>query len=226
MTNLSELLGIAFIAFTGSFGHCLGMCGGLVMAYSSTKIDSFSTKFSQLIKHTYYHIGRVFIYACFGALAGLLASSISINIYFSSSIQIFAGVVMVLTALAMLGISKALLSIEYSLQKYSWFKKSFAFLIKSNSSISFFALGALNGLFPCGFVYFFLAKAAISGGFINGFLTMAVFGLATIPALMILASSASFLKNIEFRAIMNKMAAFVIILFGVFTIYRAVAALV
>lgn len=195
------------------------------MAYSSTKIDNQSSKISQLTKHAYYHIGRVSMYAIFGAIAGLLASSISINIYFSSFVQILAGLIMFATAFAMLGISKALLSIEYSLQKYSWFKKSFAFLIKSKSSLSFFALGALNGLFPCGFVYFFLAKAAISGSFVNGFITMVVFGLATIPALMILASSASFFKNIEFRSVMNKIAAFVIILFGVFTVYKAVATL-
>ena len=35
-----DLITIATIAFLGSFGHCIGMCGGIVIAYSSAKIDS------------------------------------------------------------------------------------------------------------------------------------------------------------------------------------------
>ena len=33
-----SLISIISIALLGSFGHCIGMCGGIVVAYSSTKI--------------------------------------------------------------------------------------------------------------------------------------------------------------------------------------------
>ena len=34
-----DFISIATIAFLGSFGHCVGMCGGIVIAYSSTKVQ-------------------------------------------------------------------------------------------------------------------------------------------------------------------------------------------
>ena len=37
-----DLFSIATIAFLGSFGHCIGMCGGIVIAYISSKIDNQS----------------------------------------------------------------------------------------------------------------------------------------------------------------------------------------
>ncbi|MEY4505266.1 MAG: hypothetical protein RL154_1563, partial [Pseudomonadota bacterium] len=190
-----DLLSIVAVAFAGSFGHCLGMCGGLVLAYSSAKMDSSLSKNAQLIRHLAYHFGRISVYIIIGIIAGFFGSFISLKLSLAAPLYVLAGLIMLLTAFAMLGISKALLSIEYSLQKYSWFKKSFSFLIKSQSLASFYGLGALNGLFPCGFVYFFLAKAAVSGSFYGGALTMAIFGLATIPALTLLGSSASFFRN-------------------------------
>ena len=33
-----NILTIITIAFLGSFGHCIGMCGGIVLAYSTIKI--------------------------------------------------------------------------------------------------------------------------------------------------------------------------------------------
>ena len=37
-----SLLTIITIAFLGSFGHCVGMCGGIVVAYTSTKVNNFT----------------------------------------------------------------------------------------------------------------------------------------------------------------------------------------
>lgn len=222
--NYSDLISIATIAFAGGFGHCLGMCGGLVLAYSSAKMDDSLNKKAQFVRHLAYHIGRTSTYMVLGGTIGLFGSFISVGLSLSAPLHIFAGVIMILTALAMLGISKALLSIEYSLQKYDWFKKAFSFLIKSQSIISFYGLGALNGLFPCGFVYFFLAKAAVANGALNGAMIMAVFGLATIPALTLLGGSISFLKSAEFRNIANKLSAGMVLIFGIYTIYKGIAA--
>ena len=220
-----DLIGVFIIALTGSFGHCLGMCGGLVLAYSSAKMDETLSKKAQFLRHFTYHLGRTSSYVVFGLIAGFIGSFASINLSLAALLYIIVGAVMIFTSLAMLGVSRALLSIEYSLQKYSWFQKSFKTLIKSQSLKSFFGLGALNGLFPCGFVYFFLAKASVSGGALNGALIMLVFGMATIPALTLLGGSISFLKNAEFRSAANKLSATMILLYGAYMIYKAIAAL-
>ena len=46
-----DLLSIITIAFLGSFGHCVGMCGGIVIAYSSSKIDIGWSRFTQALAH-------------------------------------------------------------------------------------------------------------------------------------------------------------------------------
>ena len=45
---------IISIAFLGSFGHCVGMCGGIVIAYSAKKINNSCTKTHQAISHLLY----------------------------------------------------------------------------------------------------------------------------------------------------------------------------
>ena len=46
-----SIITIISIAFLGSFGHCVGMCGGIVIAYSSTKIRSEWSKQTQTFAH-------------------------------------------------------------------------------------------------------------------------------------------------------------------------------
>ena len=43
MENIDLFL-IISTAFLGSFGYCIGMCGGIVVAYSSSKIDQESSQ--------------------------------------------------------------------------------------------------------------------------------------------------------------------------------------
>lgn len=214
---------IALIAFTGSMGHCIGMCGGFVVAYSSAKITPSMSKLEQLIRHLYYNLGRVSAYTVMGAIFGTIGMAFTVSMEFHGVLFLIAGVLMVFTALAMSGISKLLLSVEYSMSKLPAFKQLFSRLIKSQKLTSFFALGVLNGLFPCGFVYFFAAKASATASPLYGALVMLVFGLATIPALAFLGQSVSFLRSLAFRQTMNRVAALAILLYGIWTIYGGLA---
>lgn len=214
---------IISIAFVGSFGHCIGMCGGFVFAYSSTKIDSSMHRLSQLIRHGAYNLGRVSSYALLGMLFGFLGSLFTFNATLNGSLFLFAGTLMIITALSMLGISSLLHLLEHSFSNFAIFKFLFSRLLKSKSIGSFFALGIMNGFFPCGFVFFFAAKAASSGSVIDGGLIMLVFGLATVPTLLALGQSVTVLREIAFRTAMNKIAALAILGYGAITFYSGLA---
>ena len=214
---------IAMIALAGSAGHCVGMCGGFIVAYSSAKIDPASSKISQFIRHLNYNAGRVSAYALMGAIFGFFGMLFTASMGFHGALLIIAGAFMVLTAMAMFGFSRILLSIEYSMNKMPTFKRAFSSLIRSQKLSSFFALGALNGFFPCGFVYFFAAKAAATASPLGGMIVMLVFGFATIPLLAILGQSVSFLSSLTFRQVMNRVAASAILLYGMVTIYYGLA---
>lgn len=218
MTSI-EWWAIITIAFAGSFGHCIGMCGGFIVAYSSTKIDASMSRTAQLIRHAAYNLGRVSSYVVLGIFFGAVGSLFTLNMEMHGTLFVLAGALMIITALGMFGLSSLLHALEHSFSNFSLFKTLFSHLIKSKSIGSFFALGAMNGFFPCGFVFFFAAKAAASASVIEGGLIMAAFGLATVPALLALGQSVSFFKEIAFRQTMNRIAALAILLYGLFTVY-------
>jgi sulfite exporter TauE/SafE len=177
----------------------------------------------QLIRHGAYNIGRVSSYVIIGMVFGFIGSVVAMSMSMHGILFIFAGVIMIITGLGMLGISKIIHMLEGSVMKMPWFKSLFARLIKSKSIGSFFALGVMNGFFPCGFVFFFAAKAAASASIINGGLIMMVFGLATVPTLLSIGQSVGLLKKLEFRAMMNKIAAIAILVYGIYSIYYGLA---
>jgi len=215
-----DIISIITIAFLGSFGHCIGMCGGIIVAYSSTKIEDNWSKQKQTVAHLLYSFGRVFTYVLFGAMFGYLGGVAMFNNLANGSLLIFAGVFMILTGLSLAGKLKFLTVIEHSLSSSKWYQNTFRELLKTKSLLSFFILGMLNGLLPCGLVYFFAVTAASTASAIDGALVMLIFGLSTIPALFSLGFFVSIYKNTKFRNIMIKIAAVSVILFGSYTIYE------
>ena len=68
--------------------------------------------------------------------------------------------------------------------------------LKNNQGVlSTFLAGALWGWLPCGMVYTALSWAAISGTAQGGALTMAFFGLGTLPAMIAAGHFSQFLHN-------------------------------
>ena len=215
-----NILSIITIAFLGSFGHCIGMCGGIVIAYSSTKIDAQDNKSKQAISHLLYSAGRITTYTILGAMFGFLGGVVMFNNLANGSLLILAGLFMVLAGLSLSGKIKFLTLIEHSLSSSSWYKDIFRQLLQTKSLFSFFALGMLNGLLPCGLVYFFAVTAASTGSALSGALVMLIFGLSTIPALFSLGFFVGLYKNGKLRTVMIKIAAISVMLFGLYTIYQ------
>ena len=215
-----NILTIISIAFLGSFGHCVGMCGGIVLAYSTIKIDPKSSKVSQGRAHLLYSFGRVFTYSILGAMFGALGGVVTFSNNANGTLLIFAGVAMVLAGLSLMGKIKFLTLIEHSFSSSPLYKDAFKKVLNSKSNTSFFVLGMLNGLLPCGFVYFFAITAASTAEPLYGALVMAIFGLSTIPAMFGLGFLASLTSATSFRNMMISLASIAVILYGAYTIYN------
>jgi len=217
-----DFLMVATIAFLGSLGHCTGMCGGFVVAYTSAKVSEEWKKLYSGVAHFLYNIGRVSSYVILGVIFGYLGSIISVSMQTKGFLFLFVGIIMILMGLSLLGKLKFLNSIEFSIESSNFFKRSFAKLMSSKTLFSFYFLGMLNGFIPCGFTYFFLAVAVATTSALQGALVMLIFGLSTIPILFMLGFVVSFLKQGKFRNIMMKIASVTIILFGLFTGFKAI----
>jgi sulfite exporter TauE/SafE len=219
MSNI-DIISIISIAFLGSFGHCIGMCGGIVIAYTSTKIDNTFSKTRQVFSHFSYNIGRVFTYVLLGSIFGFLGGVLTLNHIANGILYIISGILMVLVGLSLIGKIRFLTSIEYSIGKSKLYKEAFQKLLKDKSYISFFYLGILNGFIPCGFVYFFAISAASSGSVLSGAIIMLIFGLSTILALFMVGMIVGFQRDMKYRDIFQKISAILVIAYGLYTIYN------
>jgi len=214
-----NLLSIVSIAFLGSFGHCIGMCGGIVLAYSSIKIESQSSKLSKTAAHLLYNFGRITTYTMLGAVFGALGGVVTFSNTANGVLLLIVGVVMILAGLSLMGKIKFLTVIEHTFSSSSLYKTAFKSILNSRSNYSFFILGILNGLLPCGFVYFFAITAAATASPIYGALVMFIFGLSTIPSMFGLGFVSSMVNATNFRNMMMSLSSVAVILYGTFTIY-------
>jgi uncharacterized protein len=214
-----SILTIISIAFLGSFGHCVGMCGGIVIAYSSTKIKSEWSKKMQTTVHLLYSLGRVTTYTILGALFGLVGGVVTFDNLTSGILLLTTGSMMVLIGLSLMGKIKFLTMLEHSCSKSPFYQNTFKSLIGSDSLMSFYLLGMLNGLLPCGFVYVFAITAASTGSAVWGAFVMFIFGLSTIPALFSLGFFIGLFKQTNLRDLFIKMASFLVIAFGLYIAY-------
>ena len=214
-----SILSIITIAFLGSFGHCVGMCGGIVIAYSSTKIKSDWTKQVQALAHLLYSFGRISTYMILGALFGLVGGVVTFDNLTSGIFLLLTGFMMVLVGLSLLGKIKFLTILEHTFSKSPLYQNTFKALLGSQSLFSFYLLGMLNGLLPCGFVYVFAITAASTGSAFWGAFVMLIFGLSTLPALFSLGFFVGVFKQSNLRDLFIKLASILVIAFGIYIAY-------
>jgi sulfite exporter TauE/SafE len=219
MENI-DLISIATIAFLGAFGHCIGMCGGIVIAYSSRKIEEDWSNFTQALAHLIYSFGRITTYVMLGAIFGAIGGVAQFNGYTTAGMTIIAGIFMILAGLSLLGKLKFLSKLEHSFSSTKLYQDVFRHVLRSKSLYSFYILGLLNGLLPCGLVYFFAVTAASTGSPLWGGIVMFIFGISTIPALFSLGFFTQLLNRGSLRKLMMNIASIIVILFGIYTIYR------
>jgi sulfite exporter TauE/SafE len=191
----ASLLSMFLLGLLGS-GHCLGMCGPLVVAIPAQA--------GGLASHLLYHSGRVLTYVALGALLGELGSGFAtlrggaagpelvgvarVQLVFS----LLAAASLALLGLVRLGLLREPVVMQAaSPERVPGFSSVLARATRGRSRAAVFAAGLLLGLLPCGLSYGAFAMALAAGGGLAGGLWLLVFGLGTAPALLVLGVGAS-----------------------------------
>jgi sulfite exporter TauE/SafE len=173
------------------------------------------------VYHVLYNSGRITSYTLLGALFGAFGSLWEATPFLRAIMFAFAGLMMILMGFSLSGKIRFLNSIEYNVTNKKWYRKLFERLIQGSSKKSFYFLGMLNGIFPCGLVYAALVWAMATGSIVGGALVMLLFGLSTVPALFSFGFFVGLLKQTAFRTVMINLSALVVILFGAWTLYKS-----
>jgi hypothetical protein len=212
---------------TIGFGHCIGMCGPIVVSLSLNLKEK-----SIFVPQLLYHLGRIITYAILGgvvAAAGSL-SMITANIdAIQKGVMMFTGALIMLMGLAMAGWVPLGKIFGDHAGPAGAISKGFGRLLKVQSTLVYLPLGLLLGLLPCGPVYTALLGAARAGmdtvsthqGVLAGMGLMAAFGLGTVPALFLVAKLAD-LGWIKSRAIIYKVGAVLMIIVGIIFVIQAI----
>ncbi|CAM4395410.1 sulfite exporter TauE/SafE family protein [Flavobacterium terrigena] len=170
--------------------HCVGMCGPIALMIPVDK-DNVVKKWLQI---STYQIGRVTAYTSLGVIFGFLGAGFFIA-GFQQQLSIIVGVLMILIAIIP---EKKLAQYNFSKPIYkivSEVKTQLGLQFKKKSYKSLFLIGLFNGYLPCGMVYVALFGAMAMNNVLLGSLYMTLFGLGTIPLMMVLVN---FLKTTQF----------------------------
>ena len=194
--------------------HCVDMCGPIAFLLPLDR-KRRSKRWLQLIS---YHSGRLSTYALLGALIGWVGQGL--NLFgLQQQLSVIIGVLMIATVL----LPHRVLN-RYAISKplYRWvgsIKAALGTELIKRDPGTFFTIGFLNGLLPCGLVYMAIFGAMAMGGVSYGALYMVLFGLGTVPLMTTAVYLGNFLKG-GLRKKIVKVIPVVIVLVGLLFVLR------
>lgn len=212
----------AFLAGLLGSVHCIGMCGGIVGALTMGLQEDIRHTQSKLLPYlAMYNVGRIASYMTAGALVGFLGAQFT-NLLPQPMLvgRLMAGIFMIILGLYIADWWRALVVLERG-GAYLWKRVEplgRRFLPVRNLPHAL-GLGLIWGWLPCGLVYGALVLALTSGNAVQGGLIMLAFGLGTLPMLLAIGSTASWLNEITRKAIVRQTMGLLIILFGLYTLF-------
>lgn len=222
-----QLLPVFLVGLAGSI-HCVGMCGGIVGALSS----SASTPATALTRVLAYNTGRIGSYMLAGAIAGGLAggaqslaalaglASVQLGFYWLANLMLVALGLHLMNAwrgLAWLEQGGRLLWQRAQPVIAPWMKT----LLPVQKPQQALALGALWGWLPCGMVYSVLLTAMLSGDAFDGAAVMLAFGLGTVPMLVGLGLIGARVQRAMRRPLVRIACGVAVLGFGLLGLLRA-----
>ena len=211
----SNFLEIGF--FMGLLGsvHCIGMCGPLVMALPISNLNAIQKVVATIL----YHVGKIATYGLLGLIVGFFGKQIPFyNV--QQHLSIVIGSLMLVYVLWVFYLHPKR---KLGFLKIEWLQKpiinALGKLFKQNNASSFLLIGMLNGLLPCGMIYLALGSAWAGQSVVQSGLFMVLFGLGTMPALL-LAAFGGQLLGLVFRQRIQKALPFILTIMGVLLILR------
>lgn len=208
---------LPYLAFTmglmSSF-HCIGMCGPIALALPIQK----GNKFEQFFSLSVYNGGRTLTYALLGMILGSFGSSLA-WIGYLRYLSLFSGILMLSYVFWPAYLDSYFHPPKFWQKFIQLLKKRMDEMLRSRKLQSWFLLGILNGLLPCGLVYMALISSVATGSAVNGGLFMLLFGIGTLPAMM----AVGFFKQwftVSLRTRMRKITPVVLVAAGILLIVR------
>ena len=223
MTELLPLLSAALLAGLLGSAHCLGMCAGISGLFAVNA--SVSSLRNDVPFAVTYNVGRVISYAVLGIIVASFGGVIvKASPGLAVGIRLLSGIVIILVGLKVAFDLRALNAIERMGAKlWSRIAPAAKGLVPVTNLRRALGLGLLWGWLPCGLVYSVLLIAATSAQPIHGAFIMVVFGLGTLPAMLLTGLGAARVSTFMRRRDTRLGMGLLIVALGVLTIAMPVS---
>ncbi|MCA8990788.1 MAG: sulfite exporter TauE/SafE family protein [Planctomycetaceae bacterium] len=210
-----------FLAGLLGSSHCIGMCGGfaVILGLNSPNV------WHNAARQSLYSGGRIFTYAFLGLGAGFLGdrvtneSTLWLNV--PAILCVLAGLFLIYQGLVSAGVPLWGATVGKTSEAGCLTGSMFKTFLTMPGWRSRFLAGVITGFLPCGLLYGALALAAATRSMIWGPVLMIVFGLGTVP-LMVITGVGGSLLSMTARARMFRIAGWCVVLTGALTLARGV----
>jgi len=222
---ISEHMSYGVVFLIGLFAAvstCIAVVGGLLLAVAEkhNELHPELTGIQKFRPHIYFNAGRIVGYTGFGAAVGGLGSVITLSPQFNGYLTLLVSIVMLLLGFQLLHLFPWLRRFSPKMPKFIGHK--IHDLSGKESKGAPFVLGAATFFLPCGFTQALQLYVLASGDWKIGALTMLVFSLGTLPALISLSAITSFARG-AFQRHFLKFAGVLVVLLAIFNINNGLA---
>jgi sulfite exporter TauE/SafE/copper chaperone CopZ len=223
--GVSENMGYGIVFLIGlvaALSTCIAVTGGLLLAIAA-KYNEMHPGLSgaqRFTPHLYFNLGRLVSYTVLGAAVGAVGSLFTLSPYANGILTIIASLVMILLGFQLLKLFPRFRKFQPRMPKF--LAHRIHNLASSENRFASFFLGAGTFILPCGFTQALQLYVLSQGSATKGALTMLVFALGTLPALVTLGAITSYAKG-AFQRYFMKFAGVIVILLGIFSVKNGMA---
>lgn len=211
----------AFVMGLLGGAHCVAMCGGVVGVLCSAAPRCAAAKTKQARYWLAYNAGRIASYSLlglvFGSLGTLLAGTAAFE-GFRHALRAIAALCMLFVGLHLMGLPSIMTRLESAgaplWRRLSPVAKRF---LPLRSPWHAAVVGGVWGFMPCGLLYGALVLAASAETPAMGAMTMAAFGVGTLPVMIAMSAVASSVARALTRNGVRRAAGCVVLGFGLFS---------
>jgi len=211
--------GLAFvIGLVASVSSCMAIVGGLALSLSAY----YARDSDKLRPLALFHIGRLVSFFILGGVTGAAGSVLHPDRTGNLILGLLVGTAMVLLGIGLLDVFPGIGRLQPRLPEF--FRGRIHDLNGLRTRVMPFILGVATFFLPCAFTQSMQIYALNTGSFFAGAMTMLVFALGTLPALVLLSFSSFRSRGRKASGLFFKTVGIVIVLFGLYNVLISLVA--
>lgn len=195
VTTNMNLWFVLLIGLVAGSSSCIAVTGGVLLSVAA-KYNQNTTgldKWQKFKPHLYFNTGRIISYTILGGVLGLIGSALTISPAITGGVSLIAAAFMIVMGLNILNLLPGFG--KFVLKPPKFLSAKILDLEGKTGKWVPFTMGALTFFLPCGFTQSLQIYVLSQGSWFQGAITMLLFSLGTLPALLSLSAVSAFAKG-------------------------------